>query len=80
MGAKKGRTSQLDDILGPKMETRATCVPNEFKLCSTSDHHPVYVSIQEDDRQGHFIQHKNKVDGQDGSRLTKMKKSNAKRM
>ena len=61
MGAKKGRTSQLDDILGPKMETCATCVPNEFKLCSTSDHDPVYATIQEDDGQGHFIQQKNEV-------------------
>ena len=47
--------------LGPKMETCATCVRNEFQLCSTWDHYPVYATIQEDDGQGHFIQQKNKV-------------------
>ena len=60
-GGQKGRTSQLDNILGPKMETRVTCARNEFQLCSMSDHYPVCATIQEDVGQGHFIQQKNKV-------------------
>ena len=80
-GVPKRRTSQLDDILGPKMETCVTCVRNEVKLCSTWDHYPVYATIQEDVGEGHFIQHKNKVGwAGDGSRLTKMQKSNAETM
>ena len=42
------------------METCVTYAHNEFKLCSTWDHFPVYAAIQEYGGQGCFVQHKKK--------------------
>ena len=63
------QTSQLDCTLGPNMDTRATSIHNDVKLCCTWDHYLVYAVVQEDDGQGYFAQSqkKNKA-GQDGDR------------
>ena len=57
-----GRRSQLDYILGPKMDSSMTYIHSKVKLCSTWDHHPLYATVSEDDRQGYFAQQK-KEDG-----------------
>ena len=36
------------------------CIHNKVKLCSTSDHYPVYATIQEDEEQGRCLQKKKK--------------------
>ena len=51
---ENGSISQLDYLLGPNMDTCASYVDSEVKLCSAWDHNPVYAKIHAEDGQGHF--------------------------
>ena len=42
------------------MDSSMTYIHSKVKLCSIWDHHPVYATVSEDDRQGYFAQQKEK--------------------
>ena len=62
------RTSQLDFIPGQKVGKCAYYRHHDVKMCSTWDHCPAHVSIQEEE-QSHFVL--GKEDGWAGGKLVK---------
>ena len=50
----KGRTTQLDFIIGHKRALHETYMHNDVELWDTWDHYPIYVLTHEDDHKTIF--------------------------
>ena len=55
----KGRTTQLDYIIGPKRTSGKAFIRHDLKIWDSWDHYPIFASIHEEDDKKYFLQRRN---------------------